>query len=297
MAKFLSILSWFFSILLILISLGAFSKSAILSGFFIILIGLVLLPPLGKLFHFNLLIKSLLVIILAICAGVSMPKSPTSPNQTASETNPYQNPPTSQTGNIVEKKWPDGKLWQRYTVDKGGKMDGLATYWGEDGIKTVEENYIHGVQNGVSTMFHENGAKNDSFFYKDGNIEGIVTEWSEKGIKLRQIPYLHGNKQGLEIWYNANNQIERETPYVNDTISGMETEYENGVIFEKVPYVKGKKNGIGIRTLKNKLGTFHVKYVDDKEIGFTDSPEKIKRLNNSIKNSYDSLSEDSKNPK
>jgi antitoxin component YwqK of YwqJK toxin-antitoxin module len=251
MKKFLSVLSWVFAVIFIVFSLAALSENQVLPGIFLLLIGLVLIPPLSKALRLNLLVKSVLILVFAVLTIIAIPKD----NTTTTANTPSNVKPVPQTissnakaTRVVEEKWPDGKLWQRYSVDDNNKKQGLATYWNESGVKTVEENYVHGIENGQSITFHENGNKNGVYNYVNGKIDGLYTEWHENGVKALAVNYVAGLKNGTQTTWYDNGNISSKTPFVNDTINGIDSGWcENGRITWVMPYVMGKENGIGIR--------------------------------------------------
>ena len=51
---------------------------------------------------------------------------------------------------------------------KDGKLNGLSTWWYENGPKKFERRYEGGKLNGLSTFWHENGQIECEGFFKDG---------------------------------------------------------------------------------------------------------------------------------
>ena len=69
---------------------------------------------------------------------------------------------------------------------KNGKQDGLATMWHENGQKKEEINYINGKEDGLTTYWYENGQKQSEVNFKNGKQDGLATIWYENG-KYRAI--------------------------------------------------------------------------------------------------------------
>ena len=51
---------------------------------------------------------------------------------------------------------------------KDGKLNGLSTWWYENGQKELENHYKDGKTNGLSTCWYENGQIEGEGFFKDG---------------------------------------------------------------------------------------------------------------------------------
>ena len=63
---------------------------------------------------------------------------------------------------------------------KDGKLNGLSTWWHENGQKQNEDHYKDGKLNGLSTCWHENGQIEGEGFFKDGiQVDDNRTELDE----------------------------------------------------------------------------------------------------------------------
>ena len=63
---------------------------------------------------------------------------------------------------------------------KDGKLNGLSTFWYENGQKELENHYKDGKTNGLSTCWYENGQIEGEGFFKDGiQVDDNRTELDE----------------------------------------------------------------------------------------------------------------------
>ena len=63
---------------------------------------------------------------------------------------------------------------------KDGKLNGLSTWWHENGQKELENHYKDGKLNGLSTCWYENGQIEGEGFFKDGiQVDDTRTELDE----------------------------------------------------------------------------------------------------------------------
>ena len=63
---------------------------------------------------------------------------------------------------------------------KDGKLNGLSTWWYENGQKELENHYKDGKLNGLSTCWYENGQIEGEGFFKDGiQVDDNRTELDE----------------------------------------------------------------------------------------------------------------------
>ena len=131
-----------------------------------------------------------------------------------------------------DMKAPLGKM-------KDGKMDGLWTWWYENGQKKEEGTYKNGKEDGLSTLWYENGQKKSEVTYKDGKRDGLWTEWFENGQKSGEITLKDGKADGLfTLWYE-NGSKKSEKKYKDDLITSEVEWSEDGKLSsEKEPQQK-----------------------------------------------------------
>jgi antitoxin component YwqK of YwqJK toxin-antitoxin module len=128
-------------------------------------------------------------------------------------------------------------------------------------------------QDGVASDMHENGNIQFQISYENGVRHGPMKIFSEEGKLLDECPYHKGRLNGWAYsyeasgtWetlyiadepqegyrYRAKGGLERIFKYKNGLLEGdMELYDKNGNIVQTIPYIKGKKQGIGRQKLDN----------------------------------------------
>ena len=100
------------------------------------------------------------------------------------------------------------------------KLNGMKTWWYQNGQTKSEENFKHGMKNGKSTWWYESGQIKSENFYEIGKgfngneaslLNGKCTEWYENGQKKSEFNYKEGIFEGkYKTWYgNGNKKEER----------------------------------------------------------------------------------------
>ena len=95
---------------------------------------------------------------------------------------------------------------------KGGKPDGLAVGWYENGVKMVEGTYRDGGEDGPRTWWHENGQKAFDLVYKAGKLVS-ANGWRPNGEKCPVTNVVNGN--GDWVSYNEDGSEYGRTTYRN----------------------------------------------------------------------------------
>ena len=72
--------------------------------------------------------------------------------------------------------------------------DGLSTIWYENGQKWMEGNYKDGKDDGLWTRWYENGQKKGEGRMKDGKLDGLQIFYNEDGTELYRTTYKDGKK-------------------------------------------------------------------------------------------------------
>ena len=143
---------------------------------------------------------------------------------------------------------------------KDGKLNGLSTWWHENGQKKNENHYKDGKLNGLSTWWYENGQKKNENHYKDGKLNGLSTWWYENGQKETENHYKDGKLNGLSILWYENGQKELENHYKDGKLNGLSTcWHENGQIEGEGFF----KDGIQVDDNRTELDT------DENDLPFT----------------------------
>jgi len=84
-------------------------------------------------------------------------------------------------------------------TSKDGGLDGLWTWWYENGQKEEEGTFKDGKEDGLLTEWYENGQKSFEGTWKDGEYDGKSTTWYEKGQKMAEGTYK--DKELIEATY------------------------------------------------------------------------------------------------
>ena len=95
-----------------------------------------------------------------------------------------------------------------HTSFKDKKVNGVSTYWFENGQKSQEITYKDGEKDGLETGWFENG----KLKYKGNNIsgkpEGNITYYYDTGQKMSEGTYSNGNLISEKCWDKLNNECE-----------------------------------------------------------------------------------------
>jgi len=118
----------------------------------------------------------------------------------------------------------------------------------KDGTIQSEVTYKGGKKNGIAVYYHENGKKSLELVYKDDMVEGASMHWFYKGTIKRTDNYKNNKLNGISTnWEEELGCKFSEETYVNDTMNGAYKEYHpNGELKVTGNYKKGKFDGIWI---------------------------------------------------
>ena len=140
---------------------------------------------------------------------------------------------------------------------KNGRLEGIVTFWSEDGHKEMLGTYIDGelyssvffnidgsLKNGKFIDRYENGNKKFEVHYVDGKIEGLHKQWFENGNKKSVDVYMNGKFNGsVTNWYE-NGKKRLESSYKDGKKNGLVTDwYVNGKKRSEVFFKDGLKDG------------------------------------------------------
>jgi antitoxin component YwqK of YwqJK toxin-antitoxin module len=145
---------------------------------------------------------------------------------------------------LVKAFWSSGSLLGETTFNMG-KRTGYYNLYFENGIKSIEGNYINDkkeglwiskfetgnkskqgnfrldLENGIWTFWHQNGNKYEEGKYKDGKRIGKWLCWYESGVNWNISNYLEGLLNGQYFMYWENGNTEMEGFYTNGKKSGI----------------------------------------------------------------------------
>ena len=148
-------------------------------------------------------------------------------------------------------KWDVGYVAGKVGVDQianGGleellffHNEGLATVWYENGQKKAEFNWKDGRKNGLFTVWYENGQKKTEANWKDGQKNGSFSGWFENGQKNWESNWKEGVKDGLWCGWYGNGIKERESYWKEGVKEGLWIGwYKNGRKARETYWKKGK---------------------------------------------------------
>lgn len=100
------------------------------------------------------------------------------------------------TAGTIEKKYPDGTLRVKYSIDDQGDKDGSYEEFHPNGKPKVKATYKDDVQEGPFKSYHENGKTHITAVYKAGKLEGAFIEENDQGQKLLTGTYKDGKLNG-----------------------------------------------------------------------------------------------------
>ena len=121
------------------------------------------------------------------------------------------NSDTPYTGKVIGSRDPSGKPWELFNF-KGGKLDGLATRWYENGQKWVEESWKNGKRDGLLILWSEYAMKQEEANWKDGKLV-TITIWKPNGEKCPITNVVEGN--GVLVLYNDDGTIQERVIFKN----------------------------------------------------------------------------------
>lgn len=142
----------------------------------------------------------------------------------------------------------------------------------------------------IETYYDNGNIKSRHYVNKQNKIEGLYSHYRVNGSIIEEKYYLDGKLNGLSIEYNEEGNLEFEGNYKDGKLNGIAIKYNDGVLFSKLNFVNGIKQGyykryypdgsinISAHYSKDKInGTVHVydvngklvsakKYKDDFEV-------------------------------
>ena len=111
---------------------------------------------------------------------------------------------------------------QAHGVIRGGKLDGLWTFWDNKGYLSAKKQYDKGVPWGQHTKYHSSGNK-----LADGNVKGyddygdLIRDgkwlfWDEAGILKEEVHFKDGRRDGLTIYFSLTGNENAKIIYKDD---------------------------------------------------------------------------------
>lgn len=165
----------------------------------------------------------------------------------------------------VKEYYPNGEL--RSAVECKGKVqDGLAVYYDQAGVKTLEVTMVKGKKEGRLRTFFFNGNLQTEEFYHNDLLNGIQTTYNQEGVKLAEIEFVDGVMNGSYKEWHERDILKCAGQYADGLWDGHWEYYDmrgfliaegdfvkgcgdqlnytdTGVLYKKTHYENGAKNG------------------------------------------------------
>jgi len=155
---------------------------------------------------------------------------------------------------------------------KNGKLDGKWIKYQDAGykngellksIKTSEESFKDGEQNGKSIDYYWNGKVKSESNYKDDKKNGESIEYYENGQLSYETNFKDGLKEGKSIDYYENGQIRHESNYKDGLKVGKSIGYDiDGQIESEENYKDGRRDGKVIEYYENRQIKYETNFKD-----------------------------------
>jgi len=134
---------------------------------------------------------------------------------------------------------------------RGGKLDGLWSYWGSSGQLLATKNYEDGAPFGKYNMYSENGIKIVDGIVKGLDKSGKIIKdgkwkfWDKNGRLKEQVKFLDGKREGLTVYFSITGKESAKILYQNDMPWDGEwvTWYDDGSKKESGMYRAGVREG------------------------------------------------------
>ncbi|MBA64803.1 MAG: hypothetical protein CMG55_03275 [Candidatus Marinimicrobia bacterium] len=176
-----------------------------------------------------------------------------------------------------------------------GNLNGLWTYWDNDGNLLETKNYDYGIPMGQFIKYHPKGFKLIEGYVngldQDGKMikEGKWYFWSNEGILHEEVEFVNGLRDGLTKYYSITGKQSAEIVYYNDQPWSGDwiVWYEDGSKKELGYYDEGLKNGSWKGWYKNGQKKYVLHYQGSVKHGVYTEWTEDGRLTKDIQYDYD----------
>ena len=161
--------------------------------------------------------------------------------------------------------WPNGSKKSEIGM-VGGKYEGRAAYWDENGNIQTVCTYRNNIIDGVLRSYHLNGKVQAEQHYSGGVLDGPVTGWDDEGNMTSEGHYRKGVLHGRYAEYYPNKSLKFEGNYIDGDLDGFwlyydpsgmivgEGTFKRGTGFKKTFYGKGTAKQVTHYTKNEKDG-------------------------------------------
>lgn len=113
----------------------------------------------------------------------------------------------AQNRKLVEHKYDNGEVSERYYIREDSVLDGDYTLYDEEGKKFVVGNIKNGFANSKWIQYYSDGSKRVEGYFNDGLLDGIWYTYLPNGSKLSKTAIKNGVLDGeWSIWYITVNE-------------------------------------------------------------------------------------------
>lgn len=119
----------------------------------------------------------------------------------------------------VTKKefFPNGNLALLAEYDRQNDMEIVRNYYVDGSLKSIH--YLKGGKiNGTAVQFYENGIPKDSSFYSDGTLDGEVKTYYPDGSLKTVFDFIDGKLHGEAFVFSQNGELSSYRRYVKDSL-------------------------------------------------------------------------------
>jgi hypothetical protein len=81
-----------------------------------------------------------------------------------------------------------------------GKREGISIQWFENGQRSIERHYAHGLETGVHKAWYEDGSVRSLKTFAEGLPNGEFFEWHSNGTLAQYVVYDHGRELRAKSW-------------------------------------------------------------------------------------------------
>ncbi len=164
-----------------------------------------------------------------------------------------------------EEYYPSGVLKSKIEY-KGGKQDGLAIFYSQDGFKELEISMKNGKKEGRLRKFFFNGNIETEEYYKNDVLDGKQILYDLQGIKTYETEYVNGIKNGPYCAWWGKDRIKTKGAFKEGLSDGKWEYYdERGYIAGEATFNKG--TGDQIHYDRNGMLAMKNHYIKDRKNG------------------------------
>ncbi|HXC06537.1 MAG TPA: hypothetical protein VNZ86_17395, partial [Bacteroidia bacterium] len=143
-----------------------------------------------------------------------------------------------------------------------------------NGLLSSEGAMRDGKPDGYWKTYYDNGKQKSEGNRKDFQLDSVWKFYTEEGKLSLEFNYKNGKKNGFKKTYNKDAHSDLEEMYVEDVKQGFTNYYyKEGPLWKKVPFVKGREEGMAYEYSPDSTLITLVEYKG----GFIRSQEKINR--------------------